>query len=312
VRAAIALFAVAVLGTSERAHADRTPPGPPSLELAALAPPPGDDARKAVALGPTGQVFEPDGAGGWVRDQAISVADRISVTGRAGGQVVALGEGVIFRLAPNGWTAIRIIQKGKAMMAGGPRAVAVVGRQLYALDKAAAGEPTKLAVAPAPVLAIAAGKTVVIALDRGLFRVDGARVTAIKRVPKRVERLVSDRWALVERAAIDLTRGRSTPWPEGVKIVTAASAPGDALVAVSASGGALELITLTGTKIVRDPLPAGVIGSPVGVALDSSGRAVIALRDGRLCVRERGAWTVTTVREALPAAHPGAAPATSR
>lgn len=307
-RAAIALFAVAVVGTSEPAYADPTPPG---LQLAALAPPPGDDARKAVALGPTGQVFEPDGAGAWIRDQAISVADRITVAGRAGGQVVALGDGVMFRLAPNGWTAIRIIQKGKATMSGGPRAVAAQGRQLYAIDRAAAGEPTKLALAPSPVLAIGSGKTIVIALDRGLFRITGARLTAIKRVPRRVDRLVSDRWALVERAAIDLTTGKSTPWPAGVKIATAASGANDGLVAVGSSRGALELITLTGTKLVRDPLPVGVTGSAVGVALDSSGRAVIALRDGRICVRERGAWTVTTVREALPAAHPGAPPATS-
>ena len=310
-RAAIALIAITALGTVAPAHADKTPPGPANLELAALAPPTGDDARKAVALGPTGQVFEPDGAGAWVRDQAISVADRITVTGRAGGEVVALGDGVMFRLAPNGWTAIRIIQKGKATMSGGPRAVAALGRQLYAIERAAAGEPTKLALAPSPVLAIGSGKTVVIALDRGLYRVTGAKLTAIKRVPRRVDRLVSDRWALVERAAIDLTTGKSTPWPEGVKIVTAASGPNDGLVAVSASRGALELITLTGTKLVRDPLPVEVTGSAVGVALDSSGRAVIALRDGRICVRERGAWTVATVREALPAAHPGAPPATS-
>ena len=311
-RQALCLAALAVVGlASGNAHADRTPPGPPGLQLAALAPPPGDDARKAVPLGPTGQVFEPDGAGGWVRDQAISTADRILVAGRAGGQIVALGDGVIFRLAPNGWTAIRIIQKGKATMSGGPRAVAALGRQLYAIDKAAAGEPTKLALAPAPILAIAAGKAVVIALDRGLFRVDGTRISAIKRVPRRVDRLVSDRWALTERAVVHLMTGKSTPLPEGLKIVSAASGPGDSFVAVSASRGGLELVTLTGTKLVRDALPAAIIGSPVGVALDSSGRAVIALRDGRVCLRERGAWTVATVREALPAAHPGPPPASS-
>ncbi len=297
--------------TSREAHADRTSPGPPGLQLAALAPPPGDDARQAIPLGPTGQVFEPDGAGGWVRDRAISISDQISVAGRAGGQVVALGEGVIFRLAPNGWTAIRIIQKGKAMMSSGPRAVAALGRQLYAIDKAAAGEPTKLALAPSPILAIAAGKTIVIALDRGLFRVDGARLTAIKRVPRRVDRLVSDRWALMERAFVDLTTGKSTPLPEGVKIVGAASGPADSLVAVGSSRGGLELFTLTGIKLVRDPLPAAITGIAVGVALDSSGRAVIALHDGRVCFRERGAWTVAPVREALPAAHPGPPPATS-
>lgn len=309
--AVIAVLALSPFGAVEPAHADRTPPGPPGLQLAALAPPPGDDARKAIALGPTGQVFAPDAAGTWVREQPINIADPISLTGRAGGQVVALADGVLFRLAPNGWTAIRIIQKGKAMLSSGPRAVAVVGRQLYSIERASAGEPTKLALAPAPVLAIGSGKTIVIALDRGLFRVVGTKVTAIKRVPRRVDRLVSDRWALVERAAVDLTTGKSTPWPDGMKIVTAASGPGDGLVAVGTNRGALELITLTGTKLVRDALPTEITGSAVGVALDSSGRAVVALRDGRICVRERGAWTVAPVREALPAPQPGAPPATS-
>jgi len=315
-RVALAVLVALGVGVPAIAHAERAAPlASRGLELAALAPPPADDARKAVALGPTGQVFAPDGAGGWVRDQAITTADRISLVGRAGGQVVALGDGVVFRLAPNGWTAVRIIMKGKATISAGPRSVAVIGRQLFAIDRAAAGEPTKLALAPSPVLAIGSGKTTVIALERGLFRVEGAKLTALKRVPRRVDRLVSDRWALVAGGTVDLSSGKTIPWPSGVTIVTAASGPTDGLVAVatvaSGSSRVLELVTVTGTKLVRDRLPAGITGSAVGVALDTSGRAVIALRDGRLAVRERGAWTVVSVREALPAPHPGAPPATS-
>lgn len=301
----------AVLALASLVHAEPGPPGPPRFELAALAPPPGDDARQAVALGPLGQVFEPDGSGGWVRDQAITIADPISLVGRAGGEVVALGDGVVYRLAPNGWTSIRLMQRGKAVISGGPRAVAALGRQLYAIDRAAGGGPMKLTLAPSPVLAIGSGKSIVIALGRGLYRVEGAKLTALERVPRQIDRLVSDRWALVERAALDLASGRSTPWPDGVTIVTAASGPKDSLVAVGESHAALELITVVGTKLVRDPLPAAITGSAVGVALDSSGRAVIALRDGRICVREQGAWTVVAVREALPAPHPGTPPATS-
>ncbi|MEJ7604544.1 MAG: hypothetical protein WKG01_42210, partial [Kofleriaceae bacterium] len=52
-------------------------------------------------------------------------------------------------------------------------------------------------------------------------------------------------------------------------------------------------------------------GTPVGLAVDKRGRAVIALRDGRLAVRDAGGWTASTVSEALPAAHPGAPPANS-
>ncbi|MBA3453619.1 MAG: hypothetical protein H0T42_11055 [Deltaproteobacteria bacterium] len=301
-----------VVALASPAHAQSSPPGPPNLELAALAPPPGDDARKAIPLGPLGQVFEPAPSGGWVRDQAITIADPISLVGRAGGDVVALADGVVYRLAPNGWTSIRLMQKGKAMISTGPRAVAALGRQLYTIDRAAAGAPaTKLTFAPSAVLSIGAGKSIVIAIERGLFRVDGTKLTALKRVPRRVERLVSDRWALVDNAALDLASGRSVPWPRGVTIVTAASGPKDSLVAVGSSRGVLELITVVGTKLVRDPLPAEITGTAVGVALDSSGHAVIALRDGRVCVRERGAWTVVSVREVLPPPHPGTPPAMS-
>jgi len=315
-RARFALAFGLVLGAATTSHAERDAPGLPGLQLAGLAPAPGDDARTSIALGPAGQVFEPDGAGGWLRKQPITTSDRLSVIGRAGGQIVALGDGVAFRLAPNGWTAIRIIMKGKVVISAGPRSVAAIGRQLYALDRAAFGEPTKLALAPSAVLAIGSGtKGTVIAIDRGLFRVEGSRMTAIKRVPRRVDQLVSDRWALVSNGAVDLKSGVTTPWPSGLTIATAASGPNEGLVAVgvTTTGGArrLELVTLVGKKLVREPLPDGVTGSAVGVALDSSGRAVIALRDGRLAVRERGAWNVVSVREALPASQAGAPPATS-
>ncbi len=314
-RAAPILLALLVHAPA-RSHAERaTPSTPPAIELAGLAPPPGDDAREAIALGPAGQVFAPNAAGGWLREQPTTIADRISVIGRAGGQVVALGGGVAFRLAPNGWTAIRIILKGKTIISAGRQSVAAVGRQLYAIDKAALGEPTKLALTPSAVLAIGSGKGTVIALDRGLFRVDGARLTAIKRVPRRVDRLISDRWALVSNGAVDLRSGVTTPWPSGLSIATAASGPSEGLVAVGvvSSGGAkrLELVTLSGKKLVRDPVPEGITGTAVGVALDSFGRAVIALRDGRMALREGGVWSVVSVLEALPAAQPGAPPATS-
>ena len=84
-------------------------PGP---ALAALAP--AEDARKAVALGPSGEVYAPDPSGAWIRSQAISTADPLALAGRAGGSIVAIGDGVVYRLADNGWTAIRLVQKGKA------------------------------------------------------------------------------------------------------------------------------------------------------------------------------------------------------
>lgn len=280
--------------------------------LAALAPAPVDDARKAVALGPSGEVYAPDPSGDWVRGQAISTADTLALAGRSGGSIVAIGEGVVYRLADNGWTAIRLVQKGKAVMSGGDRAVAAVGRQLFALDKTAGGEPAKLALAPAPVLAIGSGtRGVVIATERGLLRLDGTTFKRLERAPRRVARLISDRWALVDRGAVNLQTGTTTSWPTGLSVEIAAAVDGDGLVAVGATRAGLELVTLAASKLVRDPIANTAGAKPVGVVLDKAGRATVALADGRLARRDRGTWTTITVREALPGPKPGPAPATS-
>ncbi len=301
-----ATLAVGLIGITGLASA-RPAPGP---SLAALAP--AEDARKAIAVGPAGQVYAPDASGEWVRTQAISTADTLGVVGRAGGHVVAIGDGVVYRLATNGWTAIRLVQKGKAVMSGGTRAVAAVGRQLFALDKTAGGEPFKLALAPRPVLAIGSGaKGVVIATERGLLRLEGSAFKPVARSPRRVNRLISDRWALVDRGAVDLRGGKTMPWPAGLSVGVAAPAPDEGLVAVGSTRAGLELVTLAGAKLVRDPI-AGTAGArAVGVVVDKGGRATVALTDGRLARRDRGTWTLTTVREALPAPRAGAAPATS-
>ncbi len=295
-----------VLGTTGLAGARPTP----GLSLAALVP--ADDARKAVAIGPAGQVYTPDASGDWVRTQAISTADTLGSAGRAGGHVVAVGEGVVYRLAANGWTAIRLVQKGKAMMSGGARAVAAVGRQLFALDKTAGGEPFKLALAPSPVLALGSGaNSVVIATERGLLRLEGTAFRPIPRSPRRVEKLISDRWALVDRGAVDLRTGKTTPWPAGLSVGVAAPAPEDGLVAVGSTRAGLELLTVGRAKLVRDPIDGTAGARAVGVVIDKSGRATVALTDGRLARRDRGTWNLTTVREALPTPREGAAPATS-
>jgi hypothetical protein len=280
--------------------------------LALLAPPAGNDARQAVAIGPSGEVYAPDGAGAWVRSQRFSTASTLAIAGRAGADIVAAGGGAVYKLAPNGWSAIRLHQKDKATMGGGRRAVAAVKRQLYALDRTRAGEPQKLAVAPANVLAIGAGKTIVIATARGLARVDGAKVTPIARAPRQVLQLIDDRWAIVARGAYDLRATKTIPWPAGTRLGAAAAGPDDSLVAVGTLAGKLELFTMSRGKLDREAIPLTPGGTAVGVAVDRAGRAVVALADGRLLVRDRGSWTTATVKDALPAARPGPPAARSK
>ena len=278
--------------------------------LAALAP--ADDARKAVAIGPSGEVYAPDPSGDWVRTHAFGTAETLELAGKAGGAVVALGDGVVYHLADNGWSAIRLVQKGKAVMSGGGHAVAAVGRQLFALDRTVGGEPAKLALAPAPVLGIGSGaKIVVLLTERGVLRFDGKGFKPLARSPRRITQLVSDRWALVDGGVTDLRGTTTLSWPAGLTVVVATTGPDDGLVAVGTTRAGLELLTLAAGKLVRDPI-AGTAGArPVGAVLDKAGRATVALRDGRIARRERGAWTLSTVRDALPAARPGTPPARS-
>lgn len=290
--------------------------------LAALAPSTTDDARLAVALGPEGQVYAPDGADAWVRREAITTADTLASAGRAGRDVIALGEGVVYRLATNGWSAIRLVQKGKAVVSPGLRSVAAVGRQLFALDRTTGGEPAKLALAPAPVLKIGAGaRGLVIATAGGLLRLDGSKFTRLARAPRQVKQLINDRWALADRGAVDLQSNQATAWPTGLAVEIAAAGPDDALIAVGATRAGLELITLAKGRLTREPITgtaggtAGGTARPVGVVVDRSGRATVALSDGRLAVRrgagDRRTWTLVTVQEALPGPRPGAPPASS-
>lgn len=280
--------------------------------LVALAPADADDARKAIAIGPDGQVYAPVPSGEWVRSQPITTADTLVVAGRAGQSVVAFGDGVVYRLAGNGWSAIRLVQKGKAVMSGGPRSVAAVGRQVFALDRSAGGEPAKLAVAPAPVLAIGSGEAgVVIQTAGGLLRLEGTAFKRIARAPRRITRLVSERWALIDRGAVDLKTNTTTSWPAGLTIQLAAAGTGVTLVAIGSTRAGIELVTLAGTKLTREPIAETAGAKAVGVVVDKAGRATVALADGRLARRERDAWSITLVREALPAPRPGSPPAVS-
>jgi hypothetical protein len=311
------------------------------VRLAALAP--ADDARRAIAIGAGGEVFEPDGKGAWVHRRAIATADRLTAAGRVapGGPVVAIGDGVVYRLASNGWSAIRLVQRGKAILGNGARSLAAVGRQLFALDTLTRGEPTKLALAPAGIVAIGSGaRGTVIATDTGAWRFDGKNLVALDAPPRM--RLVSDRWAIVDRGALDLstltarpvatprtasrTTSRSaskpasraaskappsiTPWPGGVAIGVAGVAPDGALIAIGAGRAGLELLTLRGGKLARDPL--GITGSAVGVVVDRAGRAAVALIDGRIALRDKAGWTTTEVTVEAPTERPGPPPAPSR
>jgi hypothetical protein len=51
--------------------------------------------------------------------------------------------------------------------------------------------------------------------------------------------------------------------------------------------------------------------TPVGVVVDRAGRALVALSDGRIALREPSGWSTTEVTDEAPTEHPGPPPATS-
>lgn len=310
-RIVVAGAIVATAGTAVHgAHADAVEPAPrATIQLVALAPPAADDARRAIAIGRDGEVYEPDGNGGWVHRLASSTATPVVAAGRAGDAIVAIGDGVIYRLAGNGWSAIRLVQRGKATLGHGTRSLAAVGRQLFSLEQLTRGESTRLVQAPSNIVAIgASARSIVVATETGVLRVVGGKLVPIRSVPARPH-LLSDRWALVDRGAFDLTTGKLTAWPAGLTIGAATATPDDALAAIATSRTGLELLTLRAGKLARDPL--GITGTAVGVAIDRAGRAVVALSDGRIAIRSKTGWTTTTAIDDPPAEHPGPAPATS-
>ena len=272
--------------------------------LAALVIAPAD-VRASIAIGPAGQVYEPDGHGAWLRKHGGGIGP-VVVTGVRGSDVVAGTAAGAFRLRPEGWSVIYLGQHAKPIVASGARAVAAVGRELFVLGQA----PSHIADAPAPITAVGASATgIVVATERGVLRLDGKAFVAIPRAPATVTGFAGDRFALVTDGAVDLRTGAATTWPSGLTIAVAEEAADESLVAAATTSTGVELVRLHGTTLDRDKLD--VTGTPVGIAVDRD-RAVLALADGRICTRDHGAWTVATVKDALPPPRPGSPPASVR
>ena len=297
--------------------------------IAALAPgPKGSDAREALALGPHGEAYEPDGKGAWVRRHAGGLSGEVVRATRAGDVAIAGVDGgppFAYRTgkdvrgdgdAVGAWNLIVLGLHAKAVLGRGPRATAAFGKQVFVLD---GDKPVKLADAPGVVTALAGSdKAIVADTDKGLARLEtkgAAKWKPIANAPAHVIAPLDDRWALVERGLLDLRSLKLTAWPAGFRVATVTAVTNDLVVAAGEHGNAAELVTLKGTAWSREPIaPAGAkLGQLVAIVADKTGRAVVATKDGQLAVRDKaGAWTLAQVESELPADKPGSPPAESK
>lgn len=302
--------------------------------IVALAPGPrASDALEALALGPHGEAYEPDGKGVWVRRHAGGLAGEVVRATRAGDVAIAgVDDGPPFAYrtgkevrgegdAVGAWNMVVLGLHAKAILGRGPRATTAFGKQVFALD----GEkPVKLAEAPGVVTMLGASdKAVVIETDKGLARLEAkgvARWKPIANAPAHVLALLDDRWALVDRGLLDLRSQKLAAWPAGFHVASVFAVSSDLVVAAGLRGNAAELVTLKGTAFSREAIAPGG-GVPFGtgatqivsVVADKTGRVVVAARDGRLAVRGKaGAWSISEVTSELPPDRPGSPPAESK
>ncbi len=275
-------------------------------DVVAVAPAP--DVRNAIVLGADGQVYEPDGHGAWIRRHEGGISSPIVDAQRAGAAVIAgTTAGPPFELEHGVWTSVYLGQHVKAIVGHGARAIAAVGKSVFALDH---GPPARLTDAPDPVLAVAASTTgVAIETDHGVLRLDGKKWKPIKNAPHHVATLLDDHWAIVEHGIVDLRTGKITP--TGVR-VAAATVSGDDVVVVGTHGSIAELVTLHAGKLAQEPVKLDHAAPVAGLAADREGRVLVVTRDGQLALRDHGTWTTAQLRDELPPPRAGSPPALSK
>ena len=298
--AARALAAIAIaLAIAPAAHAD---------ELAAIAI--AADPFASVLVGPSGQVWEPDGHGGWVRRREGGVAADVGGAVLTSTLVVTGRASPPYRLEAHGWQAVRLGERGKTIAGRGPRAAIAIGRNLFVWK---AGTWVRVGVVPAAVVAVWAAsdsKLYVAGADRiwrlaGKRFVDHAPTTAVTSfgtgaaplaltadgqlvdvATRKTTAIVVDGTPLA--AAQVTTAADGTPWVQGTR----------------AGAFALARRLRGGWQTVVAPAVAAD-DRALGLAIAADGAVVMPMASGAVWVwRDGSGWTAATLADGRAAGRP--------
>ncbi len=288
--------------------------------LAAIVPPAAapDDVRQSTLIGPSGQLWEPDGAGSWVRRTEGGVAADVMGATRAAGMLVVAGRATPFyRRDGDRWLSMRLGERGRTLIANGPRAAVAIGRQVFVHTGTAW---KRIATAGRPFKALwAASETRVFAgSELGVVRLVGGGFVAHATTPIVAFGSGATPWAVTsDGGVLDLTT-RRVHRPSAAGVAVAASqvtigADGTAWVLGRTTAGVALVRLRKGTWTVAPPPPLGAADVAVALAVDRAGRLLVATRGGAVFVGAAdGTWMQGTLTEALPAPHAGPGPARTR
>jgi len=280
--------------------------------IAAIAPAT-DDVRRSIPVGPSGQVWEPDGAGTWTRKADVRGA---VVAGNA--LVVAGKSAPLYRREAIGWIAMRLGERGRTVVGTGPRPALAVGRTIFVWAGTAWKRVGRTAANVTAVWAASETK-IVIATEGGLVRFTAGGFAPVPAAPV-VAGLGSGgptAWAVTadgaayEVATRRIHRPTAGGAPMTVGFVAVSKDAAWALGSTPAGPALTQFHKGAWSEVIAPPIAAD--DSALAIVADTSGALLVVTRAGALhFLPAGGSWTAGTRTEALPVATPGPGPARGR
>lgn len=282
--------------------------------LAAITPAP--DPWQAELVGPSGQLWLPDGAGAWELRGAGGAAADVTGAVRADGSVVTGKAAPFYRHVAESWHAVRLGERGKTVAGTGPRAAIAIGRQIYVWN----GQRwLRAATAPGPVVALwaASDTKLYVAGTTDVWRLQGKRLVPHATVSLRAfaDGATPTPWAITADGALyDPVRKTTTPVALGGSAATVAhvaEADGVAwLLARRADAWVVARLDRTGWTEIAGPglAPTDEIA---GFAVAAGRGPMIVTRAGQVWLRAADVWRPGALRVQAVSPRPGPGPARS-